>query len=55
VTELFASDLGLPAHTHDPKKREVSEWKDPNTAAAKPAKPSDKQVPNLRGTVQTAP
>jgi len=55
VTELFASDLGLPAHTHDPKKREVSEWKDPKTAAAKPAKPPDKQAPNPPGATHTAP
>jgi uncharacterized protein YkwD len=32
VVQLFATDLGLPPH--DPKKREVTEWKNPAAAAA---------------------
>ena len=36
VTLLFATDLGLP-HTKDPKKRQVSEWKNPQSATAAPA------------------
>lgn len=55
VTELFAADLGLPSRVHHPKKREVSEWKDPKSASAKPAGQLQKQVPNLRGAVQTPP
>ena len=40
VTELFATDLGLPTHARDPKKREVSEWKNPGAADSSP-----KQMP----------
>ena len=47
VTLLFATDLGL-SHVKDPKKRQVSEWKDPKSAIAKPAATSTE--PSLRGT-----
>jgi len=48
VTQLFATDLGL-AHAKDPKKRQVSEWKNPQSATA--AQP----VPALRGTSPVSP
>ena len=47
VTLLFATDLGL-SHVKDPKKRKVSEWKDPQSAIAKPASTSTDS--SLRGT-----
>ena len=36
VTQLFAANLGLKTQTRDPKKRQVTEWKDPGSAAASP-------------------
>jgi uncharacterized protein YkwD len=47
VTLLFATDLGL-SHVKNPEKRQVSAWKDPQTAIAKPAAPSTDS--SLRGT-----
>jgi uncharacterized protein YkwD len=44
VTLLFATDLGL-SRAQDPKKRQISEWKDPQSATAAP--PAD--APALRG------
>ncbi len=51
VTQLFATDLGLPKHTHDPKQRQVSQW--PSAKAATAAKPPSPPTA-LRG-MQTAP
>lgn len=48
VTLLFATDLGL-SRARDPKKRQVSEWKDPQSATAAPA-PAPPAAPGLRGT-----
>lgn len=47
VTQLFATDLGL-AHAKDPNKRQVSEWKDPQSATAAP--PATSTPAGLRGT-----
>jgi uncharacterized protein YkwD len=49
VTQLFATDLGLSPHPRDPKKRKVSEWKNPNAAVS--AK-SPAPTPPLRGALQ---
>jgi uncharacterized protein YkwD len=43
VTQLFATDLGL-AHSRDPKKRQVSEWKSPQSAIG-PAPPPPVSAP----------
>jgi len=48
VTQLFATDLGL-AHARAPKKRQISEWKDPESATA-PAPSPASSAPPLRGT-----
>jgi hypothetical protein len=32
VTQLFATDMGLPAHVSKPKKRQVSQWVRPGAA-----------------------
>jgi uncharacterized protein YkwD len=48
VVQLFATDLGLPRH--DPKKREVTEWKDPAAAAA--TNPPAPSAPALRRGVR---
>ena len=40
VTQLFATDLGL-SHATNPKKRQVSAWKDPQSATAPPAAAPD--------------
>jgi uncharacterized protein YkwD len=45
VTLLLATDLGL-AHVKDPKKRQVSAWKNPQAATA----PSETSSAPLRGT-----
>jgi uncharacterized protein YkwD len=34
VTQLFATDMGLPAHVEQPKKRQVSEWNSARAATA---------------------
>jgi uncharacterized protein YkwD len=47
VTLLFATDLGL-SHVKNPQKRQVSEWKDPQSATAKPAATPSESA--LRGT-----
>ncbi len=46
VTLLLATDLGL-SHAKDPKKRQVSQWKDPQSATGVSATSSP---PGLRGT-----
>jgi uncharacterized protein YkwD len=47
VTLLLATDLGL-AHAKDPKKRQVTEWKNPQSATAAP--PVTSAAVGLRGT-----
>ena len=47
VTLLFATDLGL-SHVKNPQKRQVSEWKDPQSATDKPA--ATPTEPALSGT-----
>jgi uncharacterized protein YkwD len=34
VTQLFATDMGLPAHVTQPQKRQVSEWNNAKAAMA---------------------
>jgi uncharacterized protein YkwD len=46
VTLLLATDLGL-AHARDPKKRQVTEWKNPQSATAAP--PASTAPVGLRG------
>jgi uncharacterized protein YkwD len=55
VTQLFASDLGLPAHAHDPAKRKISEWSDPKSAATDPNGRSNASASISRTPVQTPP
>ena len=50
VTLLLATDLGL-SHAKYPKKRQVTEWKNPQSATAPSATvPSATSAPELRGT-----
>lgn len=57
VTLLLATDLGL-SHPKDPKKRQISEWKSPQSATA-PSAPTPVAAgragaPGLRGTLPGA-
>jgi len=51
VTLLLATDLGL-SHARDPTKRQVTEWKSPQSATAPTATPppAATDAPGLRGT-----
>jgi len=40
VTQLFATNMGLPAHVAQPKKREVSEWSNAKAATAPATQPA---------------
>jgi uncharacterized protein YkwD len=46
VTQLFATNMGLPAHAHDPKQRQISQWATPKEAVE--SKPPAAAAP-LRG------
>lgn len=51
VTELFATDLGLSPPVRDPKKREVSQWKGPDSTAARASPKQTEPAP--RGASET--
>jgi uncharacterized protein YkwD len=54
VTLLLATDLGL-SHAKDPKKRQVTEWKTPQSATAPSAPSPSSAAPALRGTSPGGP